>query len=599
MKGYVSTIGSFITTPTKTIVDDLITLHPDASESLAKSWVYLIEKLKNHPSIRDLNPEIIIGIEYTLPVNSMGVDLFLYGHKQKWDVMLIIESKRWSDSFIKKNTYSEFRSDKETLYPQVQIYRQKIAIKHYLDIGQDIDAIIPGVYLDNNGGPIPEEIFVPDTNIASSITITSDFGRIMRYAEDMGPGRLKSDDFQNATYCPSRDIIEAMDSIASKEEPFVLTEEQEKDLAEIEAALQSGKNIIHIFGSAGSGKTAILLNLYVRLLKKRDITGITPYFSSGGQNTNLYRSLYPQVKFNFSMTYTLRNDINSNNGPKSILLLDEAQSNENGMILSFVNKGATVVFCHDSNQIVNLNNSVSELSELTKRDDYFFIVLRNSVRFNGSQLFESNVKKLLNENKKPVSDDNYYFKVVSDMDSLKEEIQYLRHTYPASTLSISGLLSADAPDIVRQSNGLFFVRWGYKTETQWVPYVRRCNYESEFGGSYWLGTWWSPGLDVDYNVVVVGGDAIMTKNGLIGDASPSKLYKAVESVLQRVDVPQSDRSRACSSYSSFIDYCNHGHDDCKKSFDNMFNELIRNYYYITLTRGKKGCVVYFTRTECD
>lgn len=59
-----------------------------------------------------------------------------------------------------------------------------------------------------------------------------------------------------------------MSSLIEKEEPFVLTESQEKKVQEIYSAVNSGNKIIHISGPVGSGKNAILLNLFVRLLKK-------------------------------------------------------------------------------------------------------------------------------------------------------------------------------------------------------------------------------------------------------------------------------------------------------------------------------------------
>lgn len=91
----------------------------------------------------------------------------------------------------------------------------------------------------------------------------------------------------------------------------------------------------------------------------------------------------------------------------------------------------------------------------------------------------------------------------------------------------------------------------------------------------------------------------MTVDGLIGNASQSKLYQMIKSILDNLDIPQQDRIRGvCSSLNSFINYTNQ--TNSKKYMDvfqKTFNELIRNYYYIMLTRGRKGCVVYFTEEK--
>lgn len=601
MIGYIDYIKYFKSKSSDIIVDRLKKLYPEAENSQINSWYELINVIKSNSMFNSLNEELIIGVEYSLPVDSMSVDFFICGKNETGEYMFILESKQWGDEFIKSSNFSNYRSDATELYPQTQVYRHMIAIKNYLDLGQKFMNVYPFVFV-QNATSFGLSLLKSNKDIfTSQIPMTNDLNEFFKEVKshNLERGNISITELYDAKYFPSQDIISAMSSIITTEEPFVLTKSQENSLKEITDAVNSGKKVIHISGSAGSGKTAILLNLYVKLLKKAKQTGFLPYFASGGQNTSLYRSLYPVVANAFSWTFSLQKSINKYNANKTILLIDEAQTNKNGLLKDLVDKGVILIFCYDEHQVVNLDNSVLELDDLKNRGDYVHIFLNESVRFNGSQKFDSNVKKLLHGSGNIINDENYYFNVIFDVEKLKKEVIEIIEKNPNSTVAMSGLLCSDADEVVSKFNGFFFTKWGNKQETEWIPYVYRKNYINEFNGSIWLGTWWLPGLDVDYNIVVIGGDATITSNGLIGDATKSKLYQMINSILSRVSVPKIDKDKGvCSSLSNFINYTkNIGNEKYMAEFQNAFNKLLRNYYYIMLTRGRKGCIVYFDNKQ--
>ena len=496
---------------------------------------------------------------------------------------------------------SEFRGENLLLYPQVQVHKHEISLKNYLNIGSRISKVFPYVFLEHateigvnkvKENPDPNSRNIPIiTNMNAFIDAIIDF--------NLQPGITGISDLYDAQFFPSRDIINAMSSLLETEEPFVLTESQEKKVQEIINAINNNNKIIHISGPAGSGKTAILVNLFIRLLKLAPETGNTPLFSPGGQNASVYQKLYSQISDMFSFTFGMQKHLHRASASKTILLIDEGQSNQNGMILEFVNAGATVVFCYDDNQIVNFNSCIKEIPFLKTMQGYKNIRLTECVRFNGSQIFEINVRRCLDGNYDFIPDDKYYFKVVNNMDDVRNEIQKIRFEHPESTLCLSGLLSNDSEEIQRTASDLFFTKWGKKKETEWMPYVLGNHYEEKFDGRYWLGTWWLPGLDVDYNVVIVGGDAIMTDAGLVADRLQTKLYSGMKSILDYINIPQVDKNRGvCSSMNNFLAYCDMpGNEGYLETFNASLNTLIRNYYYIMLTRARKGCIVLFTHNE--
>lgn len=601
MLGYIDSLKSFIKKDSDEIVSYLVKEYPCTSQSQVESWVELIRIIKASQLLKECDDELIIGIEYLLPTDNMGIDLFVCGKNGESNVLYILESKQWGDEYISGLNFSKFRTDDTTLYPQVQVNRYKIAVRDYLDLGEKIDIIKCFVYIENASTKGIIGAMLNDGSIENKIPIYNnldDFFNCIINDNSKKP-TIGIGDFLNAKYMPSKDIINAMNSIATKEEPFILTKVQEEETTKIIDSIKNGKRIIHISGSAGSGKTAILLNLFIYYLNERNKTGVTPYFSSGCQNTALYRSLYSSVQNMFAYTFSLERGINQYSGPNSIIMLDEAQTNQNGLVLNLVNTGAIVIFCYDENQIVNLDNALTELPNLRGRSDYIHFSLDGSVRFNGSCLFEQNVKNFLESNKEPVADDKYDFIIVHSMEEFKNRTTDIILNNPKSTVALSGLLCNNASAIVQQSNGFFFTKWGLKEETKWIPYVKEMNYYDKFAGSLWCGTWWMPGLDVDYNIVIIGSDAKMTKKGIIGDATESKLFNTINSILKRVNIPMVDRlNGVCKNLNTFLDYCNKPGNSCYRDyFEKTFNMLIKNYYYVMLTRGKKGCLVYFTEEE--
>ena len=120
----------------------------------------------------------------------------------------------------------------------------------------------------------------------------------------------------------------------------------------------------------------------------------------------------------------------------------------------------------------------------------------------------------------------------------------------------------------------------------------------------WVGTWWMPGLDVDYTAVIVGGDAIRTSQGIIGNPQQSKHYQMIISVAEKLEFPSNlfvqksnGYKKTTDNYNStknILDYIEKPENSSQKEkFIKLFSQLLRNNYYIMMTRAHKGCFVYF------
>lgn len=601
---YIKHIQAFLSDTESSIIADLLLNNAEADKSQVESWKVLIRDLKAS-SINQLPYGTTISIEYSLPVDGLAIDTLIVGQDNNGRKhAFIIESKQWGDSNVNVFEFGESRSETQTLHPQIQVSRHKLAFKDYLNIGEDYD-VHPFVFMRNLSSYGVQILPQKNPQLGTkNIHVYNDLETIFGYIRKT---LVQTDndfisELQNAHYKPSKSIISAMHSIVSNREPFILTDEQKDVVNKIFDAFNNGKKIVRVTGAAGSGKTAILLHAYIKLLnessdEKRAI------FISGAQNTKLYQSLFREVERSFTFSFSLKNMVGKTIGYKYYICMDEAQHNQEGIITDMINRGAHLLLCYDVGQTINANNSLRELTGLENRDDFVSIELMNSVRFSGSQVFENNVKKLLNGNTNFEKDDKFDFQVFDTIEDLENHTKKIISENPKCTVAVAGLLSKNANDIANRPHSQIFIDWGNAGETKWIPYIEEKNYLSKHGGKLWVGTWWLPGLDVDYISVLVGNDAKLTIRGLEVDLTGVMQYKMMYSIIDKLNCPKSlyvykkafgkevtDNKFTTENIFRYMD----ANPIVKEKFLDEFTKLIKNNYYILLTRARKGCFVCFS-----
>lgn len=612
MNGYTATLDTFNKTSTHEIVLQLKTIYPTAQESQIQSWETLIDDVKNTPELNSLPNKTVIAIEYSLPTDGMAIDLMLAGldsNNQK--IVFIVESKQWNDMYIDQLSFSAYREDGKELHPMVQVGRHKLSFCDYLDIGQSYE-VSPYVFIRNcsQRGIARIEEANPRPMQTQNITVTNRISDVIIQAATTITGTIADGvtELLEAEYCPSKGIVDAMHAIVSKDVPFILTEEQHKTVKKVKQAIASGKKIIRITGAAGSGKTAILLNLYVEYLNETGIA-VKPVFISGAQNTAYYRSAYPEVESSFSYSFSLDKMVAKAKGYLYVIMMDEAQHNRQGIITNMVDRGATLILCYDKSQTISANNSLSELEGLEKRDDFIAFELRSSVRFNGSQVAEKNISNYLKGQNDIIDDNLFDFRAFDDFGSFQTAVLDTIRSQPNSSVAVEGLLSNDSDAYTYKGNpeSVLFTRWSSKTECEWMPYVLNKNYLNQNRGRLWVGTWWLPGLDVDYAAVIVGGDLKRTPGGVVAVPEQSKHYQMMVSIAEQMDLPKRlllKSGKGSTDYAGsskrIIEFINQpGNETVKEQYIASLSELLRNNYYIMMTRGRKGCFVYFANNQKD
>ena len=605
MKCFLTTVEKFKRKNADDIKNRLQNLYPDASDSQIRSWVVLAADVLQAQSLGALPSNALLGMEFSLPTDEMSIDLIIIGRdRDNKKVAFLVESKQWDDRYIEGAKFSTHRTVGVELHPQIQVKRHALSFHDYLNVGASYD-VCPLVFLRNASESGKKKLCERnprgyDESIAVFNSMNGLLSMIAQRLVDIQCEDLIGE-LETSYLKPCKSIFDAMRAIVSKEEPFILTKEQEMLAGQVRQAMCSGKKVIRVVGPAGSGKTAILLNLYVGIMARSHKTGLRPIFISGRQNTALYRSTYPAAQGVFAYPYTLERMVDSSNGSKFVILMDEAQHNDEGVVTQIVERGATVILCYDPFQVVSADNPIAEFRRLESRQDYVTLELHESIRYSGSKVAEQNIKAFLSGSPQSIiGDDRFEFKAFNVFSDFEQHVFKTIDEHPESTLA--------AVSQLKFSNGTFgsnnfFCDWGYQSECQWIPYVRQKNYRQKYNGKIWVGTWWLPGLDVDYVAVIIGDDLSITSSGPRINIDKNKLFKPAVALGTKLGVPDRCIVTKRSGYKTACDYVQSslniltflrqpGNEAMYSRYLKEMTEILRNNYYIMMTRGCKGCFVF-------
>lgn len=599
MRGYFMTVQEFLYGGIldEQIVEGLAWQYPGSSDSQIRAWRDLVQRLRNCDRLRYLPGSCVIVLEYELPTSDMAIDLMICGYNQGGKKLAqLIEVKQWGDDYIGNHRFSEYRGEEgRELHPQVQVSRHECSFKGYLDVG--------GKYLSKAYVYLPNatengiwELIGRNPNKADArIPCQCNLDQILSEVQGntlnhmVGGDKDMIRELMDAAYQPFHSIINAVKRSVNCQPAYHLTEEQDKKIKKIIEVIKDGNKVIRISGAAGSGKTAILLTLFVEIESHRQAWGRTARLSLGAQNTHLYRNMNQNASQIFQFSYSLSKDRSLGEG--DVLLIDEAQHNKEGLLSGLLKKGCQLVLCYDEQQTITPENSLKELKEFEAREDFVEIRLKGSVRYNGSETFEKKARDYVEGNKVDTRDDRYDFQIAESFTDFQYRLQRLMASHPQEETAVIGLLSEDAKDICGRNGSILYTKWTEKGEKDWFSYVLRKEYDPS---NIWVGTWWMPGLDADYVAVIAGGDVTWTPQGLHLNIGQSKHYKLMIDVASCLGIPISYAGKTYEVMERIKDYlqrCNNA--ALVEAFQRECDKYVTNIYYIMATRGRKGLLIYF------
>jgi hypothetical protein len=574
------------------------------------SWNNSCQHVKNLIEISQLNDNMI-SLEYEIPYNTGRIDCLLFGKGQSGKAyVVLIELKQWSlvkeiddeDNFIETFTGGASR---RVAHPSQQVEGYHNHLVNFVQVFEVDDGLglFSCAYCHNyqkNAGHglyakkyhrIIEEfpIYAKD-----DITILAEKLKLLLAK---GDGFEIFNRFMQSPVRPSRKLLEHVAHIIDNKPAFSLLNEQlvAKNLIMAKmrkAAKTNVKSVVVVHGGPGTGKTIIALNVLADLAKSDKIVFYgcksKPFREALMNKLGKQGRLLISNLSRFVPTSVKENEID-------VIIIDEAHRIEKKSNSQFTQKkhrtdipqieqlircAKTAVFFIDDKQ--NVRSREVGSTELIKavaqnyKADFEEAVLYSQFRCNGSNNYLTWIEDVLgytDEKRILKKEDNFDFRIVESPADLYAFIKQCENKKANTARLVAGYcwpwskepnadgslvkdvvigdfsMPWEAPDMPGLMSGIpRWYQWAFKTEA--VEQVG-CIYTAQ-------------GFEFDYIGVIVGPDL------------------------------QYDRERDC-----LIGNIKGTCDPTLKRGREGFEKYVKNIYRVLMTRGMKGCYVYFVDKEVE
>lgn len=538
-----------------------------------------------------------ICIEYNIPQTSMRIDFVITGQDaDKKDHAILVELKQWQTATLTEkdgliNTYLG-GGLKDTSHPSYQVWSYSTLLQGFNEaVYENEIQLKPCAYLHNykEDGIINNDFYKGYIDKAP-IFLRDDATKLRSFIKDFIKYGDKKDilyTIDNGKIKPSKALADSVVKMLKNNSEFVMIDDQKVVYENVMAITKQStdkKNVIIVEGGPGTGKSVVAINLLAAITKN----GLnTRYISKNAAPRNVYAS-----KLSGEMRTTVINNLFSGSGSFTdtdnnafdLLLVDEAHrlsaksglySKGENQIKEIIHSAKTSVFFIDEDQKVTFKDIGSKQEIINWVSHHNVNVLEMSLssqfRCNGSDGYIAwldnvlEIKKTANE----IFDLEYDFKVVDSPSELKDII-FEKNKINNKARLVAGYCwdwvsrkDKNLNDIVI---GDFGMKWNLASDGNlWIIAKESVN---EVGCIHTC-----QGLEVDYVGVIVGDDFVI-RNG-----------KVVTSPKKRAKTDKSLNGYGVLSKNN------------KEAADKQADLIIKNTYRTLMTRGMKGCYVYFTDEE--
>ncbi len=568
--------------------------------SWASSLVYM-DRIMQDKSIPE---DCGVAIEYQIPQTGKRIDFIISGQNENnKDSVILIELKQWSearltfkDSIVE--TYVGGRMGEHT-HPSYQAWSYATLLQGFNEVVYTENiSLHPCAYLHN---------YVEDD------VIKNDF-----YAEyiDKAPVFLKSDALklrefirkhvkygdktsilfriENGRIRPSKLLADSIGKMLKGNQEFVMIDDQkvvyENALALAKKASEKNKQVLIVQGGPGTGKSVVAINLLVSLTK---LGLVTQYVSKNAAPRAVY-----EARLTGSMKATeIRNlfrgsgaFVESSPNEYDALIVDEAHRlnkfsglfgnlGEN-QIKEIINASKFSVFFIDEDQRITLKDigRKEEIEIWASRAGASITELELSSQFrcNGSDGYLAWLDDML-QIRDTVNDDindiDYEFKVVDSPAELRDVI-FEKNKLNNRARLVAGYCWKWPSKTNKNAYDIEFPEFDFKMKWNLTEdsslWIIKPNSVNEVGCIHTC-----QGLEVDYIGVIVGEDLIVRNGQVITDAAK--------------------RASSDNSVKGYKRLLKENPENVKRALD----LIIKNTYRTLMTRGMKGCYVYFLDKETE
>jgi len=561
-----------------------------------RSWrnsMQYMDKVLSDPAIPD---NCGVAIEYQIPQSAKRLDFILTGlGENNTEHAILIELKQWSTATLSDkdgivNTFvGKFG---EQTHPSYQAWSYASLLQNFNEtVYEEKINLQPCAYLHNY---IPDEVMTHEHYKEylkkAPVFLKGDAVKLRDFIKQF----VKYGDTNRIMYRiehgkirPSKMLADSIVSMLKENPEFLMIDDQkvvyETALLLTQRATANKKKVLIVKGGPGTGKSVVAINLIVELTKRKNLV---KYVSKNAAPRVVYES---KLKGNF------RKDVISNlfsgSGAfvKSLpntfdtLIVDEAHRlaekaymyNGEHQVKDLMNAACCIVFFVDEDQRIHLNDA-GNINEIRKWATFFDaevteMELQSQFRCNGSDGYLAwldHILQIHDTANSSLEGIDYDFKVFSSPNELRDAIVEKNGINNKSRL-VAGYCwpweSKKNPklyDIIFPEFD-FKMRWNLdKDGSLWIISPESIN---EIGCIHTC-----QGLEVDYIGVIIGPD-LLYKDG-------------------KVLTNPAARDKNDSTVKGYKKLIENNEDEGKSKV----RAIIKNTYRTLMTRGMKGCYVYFT-----
>lgn len=582
-------------------IDNAFLLHlgrhtsPNEKTSWKNSMMYM-HNVINTPEIPD---DSEIAIEYQIPLTSKRIDFIIAGKDdKKKENVVIIELKQWESAQLSPKSglvTTRFQhGEMEVAHPSYQAWSYAETLYNFNETIRERDITIsPCAFLHNyDSDNVIDNPHYEEYISLAPLFLKRDASKLQDFIKKLIKYGTKDSivwTIENGRLKPSKQLADALSSMLKGNKEFILLDDQkvvyETAIAMAKKAQNGKKHVLIVEGGPGTGKSVVAINLLVNLT---NIGIASQYVSKNSEPRKVYTA---KLTGNFKKTY-INNlftgsgcFIDAPNDTYGALIVDEAHrlNEKSGLygnvgenqIREIIKAAKFSVFFVDDRQRIHVKDigSKNYIKEIAENEGAVIHTTQLSSQFrcNGSDGYLSwldNALQIRETANIRLAPEEYDFRIFSTPNELfdkiveKNKINNKSRVVAGYCWKWKSKKNLDEFDIVfPQFN--FKKQWNLNSSnTPWLLGKESIN---QIGCIHTC-----QGLELDYVGVIVGNDLRYNKKVVSDVTKRDSNDQSIKGLKQRLkDSPERAMQDA--------------------------DEIIKNTYRTLMTRGMKGCYVYF----CD
>lgn len=607
MLAYVGTKADFL--KDAPVIEDKIReavkskLNFSVGDSEYQSWRNSLGNAMSHVMLSPTIPEDAgIAIEYRLNGRRFRLDFVISGEDSKGkEALVIIELKQWTNiqlSDLDEHVRTPLGGGiRDVTHPSYQVWSYKSHLEMFNEYVYVNELVVEAcAYLHN----CRESVVINDSRYENALRLAPVFlhGEHQQLQEliaskiQRGSGTSLLERIDASMIRPSKQLADAVGSMLQGHEEFVLLDEQktayETILRNSREVQKGGKKVLIVKGGPGTGKSVISINALATLTSERlNVKYVTanaaPRDVFQAKLKGLLKGDSVKHLFSGSGSYT-----ESKKNSMDVLIVDEAHRlrMKSGMFRNMgesqakeiIHTAKLSVFFIDEAQKVTWSD-VGDISRIKayaaeQGADFELLELTSQFRCGGSDDYMAWLDDALGLQDVP---ENYFtrekfdFRIVDSAPELHELVREKNRINNRSRI-VAGYCWNWVSKKDSKAFDIEFPQDGYKARWNLASYgnewIMNPNSVEEVGCIHTC-----QGLEVDYVGVIIGADLKMEGGRLVTN-------------------PQG-RAKSDKSLNGYVGESKNNPELANAKAD----ELIRNTYRTLMSRGMKGCYVYFVDPE--